>query len=89
MFVSDTLRTEGDVPGAIREQERILEQAPENISGISLLTLTYLDSGQVDKARALLDQARPVYAANFMWRAARGSATSGGGQPQRGSTDDG
>jgi tetratricopeptide (TPR) repeat protein len=72
MFLSDTLRTEGDIPGAIREQERILEQAPENISGISLLTLTYLDSGQLDKARALLEQKRSVYETNFMWRAARG-----------------
>jgi tetratricopeptide (TPR) repeat protein len=71
MFLSDTLRTEGDVTGAIREQERILEQAPENISGISLLTLTYLDSGQLDKARALLEQKRSVYETNFMWRAAR------------------
>jgi len=71
MFLSDTLRTEGDIPGAIREQQRILEQAPENISGISLLNLSYLDSGQSDKARALLEQKRPVFAANFMWRTAR------------------
>jgi tetratricopeptide (TPR) repeat protein len=71
MFLSDTLRTEGDIAGAIREQERILEQAPENISGISLLNLSYLDSGQLDKARTLLEQKRPVFESNFMWRAAR------------------
>ena len=71
MFLSDTLRTEGDIPGAIREQQRVLEQAPENISGIWLLNLSYLDSGQLDQARTLLEQKRPVFGANYMWRAAR------------------
>ena len=42
MFLADTLRTEGDVPGAIRELEKVLEQAPGNISAVRLLGLTYL-----------------------------------------------
>jgi len=71
MFLSDTLRTEGDLTGAIREQQRILEQAPLNISGVSLLNLSYLDSGQLEKAEALLEEKRPVFADNFMWREAR------------------
>jgi tetratricopeptide (TPR) repeat protein len=70
MFLSDTLRTEGDTAGAIREQQRILEQAPLNISGVSLLNLSYLDSGQLEKARALLEEKRPVFGSNYMWRAA-------------------
>ena len=71
MFLSDTLRTEGDLAGAIREQQRILEQAPLNISGVSLLNLSYLDSGQLEKAEALLEEKRPAFAGNFMWREAR------------------
>ena len=71
MFLSDTLRTEGDLPGAIREQQRILEQAPENISGISILNLSYLDSGQLQKAETLLEQSRAAFAGNFMWRKSR------------------
>jgi hypothetical protein len=34
MFLADTLRTEGDVAGAIRELEKVLEQAPGNISAM-------------------------------------------------------
>jgi tetratricopeptide (TPR) repeat protein len=72
MFVSEILRTEGDVPGAIREQLSILEQAPLNISGISLLNRSYLDSGELEKAEALLEEKKPVFGRNFMWRASRG-----------------
>jgi len=71
MFLSDTLRTEGDTAGAIREQQRILEQAPMNISGVSLLNLSYLDTGQLAKAEALLEQQRGAFASNFMWRKSR------------------
>jgi serine/threonine protein kinase len=71
MFLSDTLRTEGDLAGAIVEQQRILEQAPLNISGVSLLNLSYLDRNQLGNAEALLEEKRPAFAGNFMWREAR------------------
>jgi hypothetical protein len=34
MFLGETLRTEGDVDGFIREGQRLLEQAPNNISAV-------------------------------------------------------
>ena len=68
MFLSETLRTEGDLPGAIREQQRILEQAPQNINAVGLLNSSYLDSGQFETAETLLEQKRPAFAGNFVWR---------------------
>ena len=68
MFLGETLRTEGDLPGAIREQQTVLEQAPENISSIRLLAHAYMDGGELTKARALLEEKRPVFGNNHMWR---------------------
>ena len=71
MFLSNTLREEGDVQGAIREMEKVLEQAPENISAITSLASFYLDIGDVDRARTLLESKRAVFAGNYLWRQAR------------------
>jgi predicted Zn-dependent protease len=71
MFLSETLRTEGDLPGAIREQQRILEQAPQNINAVGLLNSSYLDSGHLEMAETLLEQKRPAFAGNFVWRESR------------------
>jgi serine/threonine protein kinase len=68
MFLGETLRTEGDLQGAIREEERVLEQAPGNISGIRLLVLAYMDAGEPSKARVLLEEKRPAFGKNYMWR---------------------
>ena len=71
MFLSNTLREEGDVPGAIREMEKVLEQAPGNISAITSLASFYLDVGDVDRARTLLESKRAVFAGNYLWRQER------------------
>jgi tetratricopeptide (TPR) repeat protein len=71
MFLSNTLREEGDVQGAIREMEKVLEQAPGNISAITSLASFYLDVGDVDRARALLESKRAVFASNYLWRQER------------------
>jgi predicted Zn-dependent protease len=70
MFLGETMREGGDVPGAIREIEKVLEQAPNNISAISGLTLAYLDNKEVDKARTLLNGVEKLYAGNYVWRQA-------------------
>jgi tetratricopeptide (TPR) repeat protein len=70
MFLGDILRTEGDVPAAIREQKKVLEQAPGNISSIRFLALAYMDAGQLDQARSVLEAARPAFGDNYMWRQA-------------------
>ena len=70
MFLAATLREEGDLPGAIREMEKVLEQAPSNISAISWMTSFYLDGSEVEKARTLLESRRPLFADNYLWRQA-------------------
>jgi Flp pilus assembly protein TadD len=69
MFLGETLRMEGDLPGAIREQQRVLLQAPGNISAIRYLALAYMDGGELENARSLLEEKRPLFPRNYMWRA--------------------
>ena len=71
MFLADTLRTEGDVPGAIRELEKVLEQARGNISAVRLLVLAYLDAGELNRAQALVESTRALFERNYMWRLTR------------------
>jgi tetratricopeptide (TPR) repeat protein len=68
LFLGETLRLEGDLPGAIREQEKILEQAPRNISAIHYLAIAYMQGGQLSEARALLEKQRPLFEGNYLWR---------------------
>ncbi|MBZ5577988.1 MAG: protein kinase [Acidobacteriia bacterium] len=68
MFLGETLRTEGDLQGAIQEEQRVLEQGPGNISGVRFLALAYMDAGESAKARALLEEKRPAFGKNYMWR---------------------
>jgi tetratricopeptide (TPR) repeat protein len=69
MFLGETLRIEGDLQGAIREQQRVLLQAPGNISAIKYLSLAYMDGGELEKARSLLEEKRPLFPRNYLWRA--------------------
>jgi tetratricopeptide (TPR) repeat protein len=68
MFLGETLRAEGDVDGAIREQLRVQEQAPYNIPSVRFLALAYLHKGEVGKARVLLEGHRAMLEQNYMWR---------------------
>jgi tetratricopeptide (TPR) repeat protein len=72
MFLGETLRTEGDHASAIREQQKVLDQAPGNISAVYWLTLAYMDAGEADKAERLVESTRPSFAANYSWRLTRG-----------------
>jgi Tfp pilus assembly protein PilF len=69
MFLGETLRLERDLPGAIREQQRVLLQAPGNISAVRYLALAYMDAGDLDKARSLLEEKRALFPENYLWRA--------------------
>jgi len=68
MFLAETLRDDGDALSAIRELDKVLEQAPNNISAIQGLTLAYLDNGDLEKARKLLEDRRVLFARNYLWR---------------------
>jgi tetratricopeptide (TPR) repeat protein len=68
MFLGELLRTEGDTAGAVERQLRVLQQAPNNISSIRFLALAHIDTGQLDKARSLLEEKRSAFERNFLWR---------------------
>jgi serine/threonine protein kinase len=68
MFLGDTMRMEGDVTGAVREQQKVLEQAPENINAVRGLALAYMDVGDLDSAYRLLESKRAAFEKNYMWR---------------------
>ena len=69
MFLGETLRLEKDLPGAIQQQQKVLQQAPGNISAIRYLALAYMNGGNLDQARSLLEEKRPLFLGNYMWRA--------------------
>jgi serine/threonine protein kinase/Tfp pilus assembly protein PilF len=61
----ELLRERGDAAGAIREQERVLEQAPKNVSALGFLARAYMDSGDLLNARRTLERARAVDRQNY------------------------
>ncbi|MEO8098185.1 MAG: protein kinase [Acidobacteriota bacterium] len=68
MFLGELLRTTGDMEGAIREERKVLDTAPENISATQFLVHAYLDRNQLADARKLLEGMQSQYSANYMWR---------------------
>jgi len=56
--LGELLREQGDIAGAIREQERVLEQVPHNLGALAFLAHASMDSGDLPKARQTL--ARPA-----------------------------
>ncbi len=70
VLMAEMRRTEGDAAGAIREHQKVLEQAPTNITAIALLSYAYVDNGEVNKAHELLESHRAMFANNFVWRLA-------------------
>jgi serine/threonine protein kinase len=73
MVLGDLRRRQGDLAASILEQERILEQDPQSVYAISNLGRTYLDSGDLAKARQTLNRARPDDRQNFWLRLFRGT----------------
>ena len=70
MNLGHLLLTQGDTAGAIREQQKILEQAPESPLGIWFLSRAYMNAGDLAKARATLERARSVNPKNYLVREA-------------------
>jgi tetratricopeptide (TPR) repeat protein len=66
--LAEILRTEGDTPGAIKELTRVLEQGGYAANAIRRLAAAYMDSGEVDKARALLEEKKHKLSENYLWR---------------------
>jgi tetratricopeptide (TPR) repeat protein len=66
----ETLQNMGDLPGAIREMEKVAEQAPSNLVAVSYLARVYIVGGELDHARRLLERAEPGSRHNFLTRLA-------------------
>lgn len=60
MMLGDLLRQQGDLAGAVRQQENILEQDPQNIYAIRFLARAHLDASDLQRARHTLERARPA-----------------------------
>jgi serine/threonine protein kinase len=68
MFLGEVLRMENDLEAAIREQNKVLELAPGNISAIAWLSLALMHRGSVDETRSLLESKRAQFQDNYLWR---------------------
>lgn len=66
--LGELLREQGDAEGAIREQQRVLEQDPKNVSARVALARAYIDLRNLKEARAALEPARKDDAPNYTLR---------------------
>jgi len=66
----EMLREQGDVAGAIREQQRVLEQVPSNVAALAALARAYMDIADLRNARHTLDRARTEDRQNLTLRQA-------------------
>ncbi len=71
MILGEILREQGDLAGAVREQQRLLDQDPGNSLAIRYLARAYLDSGDLVQARRTLSRARPADQSNYWIRLLR------------------
>ncbi len=70
-YLGEIRREQGKLAEAIREQEKVLEQDPTNVLALRHLSRTYLDLGDLGRARATLERARPEDARNYRLRLGR------------------
>ena len=68
LSLGELLREQGDVDGAIREQERVLEQDPQNVDGLASLSRAYIDKHDLHNARQTLERARKEDRENYSLR---------------------
>lgn len=84
MIVGDLFRQEGDLVAAIEEQEKILEQEPQNSYALRFLTRTYMDAGKLLQAREAIERTRAEDAGSFYTRLVRGTLAVLEGNPELG-----
>ena len=68
MIIGEILRQQGDLAGALREQEKILDQDAHNLYAFAFLARAYMDSGDLVRARQSLERVRPADRQNFRVR---------------------
>jgi predicted Zn-dependent protease len=70
MTFGNLLLMQGDTAGAIREEEKVLEQAPQSIAGTYFLALAYFEAGETAKARSILEAVHARHRENYWVRVA-------------------
>jgi serine/threonine protein kinase len=65
MVYGDLRRQQGHPNDSITEQKKIIEQDPQSIHAIQYLTRAYLDSGDLESARGLLESAEAANQRNY------------------------
>jgi Tfp pilus assembly protein PilF/predicted Ser/Thr protein kinase len=65
MSLGDTLRLEGDIDGAVREQGKILEQDPQNLYAAQKLARAHIDKDDLPSARRCLESLSPDVQGGF------------------------
>jgi tetratricopeptide (TPR) repeat protein len=66
--LGEILREQGDVNGAIQQEQRVLEQDQQSVFGLSSLSRAYIDANDLQKARETLERARPEDRRNYQLR---------------------
>ena len=84
MIVGDLFRQEGDLVAAMQEQEKILEQEPQNSYALRFLTRTYMDAGKLVQARETIERTRVEDSGSFYTRLVRGTLAVLEGNPELG-----
>ena len=72
VMYGEILRQEGDIAGALREQERVVEQDPQNMGSLDLAARAAMDEGDLAGARRYLDEVRPAERQGFFVRVCEG-----------------
>jgi tetratricopeptide (TPR) repeat protein len=70
-FLAELLREEGKTAEAVRVYEEVLEQDPQNSTGLCCLARAYLDAGNQPEAWKTLARMRPQDVPNFRVRLAK------------------
>ena len=68
MNLADLLRERGDKAEALRELDKVFETDPQNLFAILCSARVNMDSGELDRARAILDRARPEDRRGYQFR---------------------
>jgi serine/threonine protein kinase len=71
MCLADILRQEGDISGAVRELEKILEASPRNQYAIEKMVRVQFDGNDLSQARRLLDSLPAEDQQNYQVKMAR------------------
>ena len=68
--LTEILLTEGDFAGALRHAQTLADQAPNAPTGVTTLSWVYMATGELNKARKLLEEKRALLGNNYTWRLA-------------------